>query len=224
MSAKIDSSTLDFLQELATNNNRDWFAQNKDRYIRAQGNIKTFMSELFDMMNKHDVIESFKSFRIYRDVRFSKDKSPYKSNLGTSFTRATEARRGGCYINIEPGNNFVAGGFWGPNSTDLKRIRKEIEYDAAPFRKIINTATFKKNFGQLEGEQLKTAPKGFSTDHPDIDLLRFKQYLIIRRFNDEVVLSTNFMEECDKTFQAMRPFFDYMSQTLTTDENGESIL
>lgn len=220
----IKKETLEFLKNLKDNNNREWFTEHKPKYDLAKENAKTFANELVVEMQKHDHIEGVKVFRIYRDVRFSKDKTPYKTNIGCGFTRATEALRGGCYLNIEPGNTFVGGGFWNPNAQDLKRIRNEFLFNSAPFRSIISSKKFKDYFGSLEGDELKTAPKGFDKEHPDIDLIRKKQFLIARRFSDKEVISTDFLEECNETFKAMRPFFDFMSETLTTNENGESIL
>jgi len=220
----ITKETLGFLNDLRDNNDRDWFTKNKPKYELAKDNAKAFGTELMEEMQKHDHIEGLKVFRIYRDVRFSKDKTPYKTNIGCGFTRATEKLRGGLYLNIEPGNTFVGGGFWGPNAADLKRIRNEFLFNAEPFRKIINAKKFKTYFGTLKGDELKTAPKGFDKEHPNIDLIRKKQFLIGRDFTDKEVFSKNFLTECNETFKAMRPFFDFMSETLTTNENGESII
>ena len=129
-----------------------------------------------------------------------------------------------CDLHIEDGGSFVGGGFWEPNNEDLQRVRKELELDASELRAIINDATFKQFFKNgLEGEELKTAPKGFDKTHPDIDLIRKKQFLIGRNFSNKEVLASNFKDEVVKTFAAMRPFFDYMSDVLTTDLNGESL-
>lgn len=220
----IKKDTLDFLKNLGNNNNRDWFTENKPKYELAKKDVTVFADALLEELSKHDHIEGKKVFRIYRDIRFSKDKTPYKTNIGCSFTRATEKLRGGMYLNIEPGNTFVGGGFWGPNAKDLKRIRNEFLFNAEPFRKIINSKKFKDYFGTLEGDELKTAPKGFDKEHPNIDLIRKKQFLIGRNFTDKEVMSDNFLKECNLTFKAMRPFFDFMSETLTTNENGESII
>ena len=119
--------------------------------------------------------------------------------------------------------SFVGGGFWEPNNEDLLRIRKELELDASDLREIIADETFKKFFGILEGEELKTAPKNFDKTHPNIDLIRKKQYLLTRKFTNAAVLSPNFKDEVIATFEAMRPFFNYMSDVLTTDLNGESL-
>lgn len=221
----IEKSTFQFLKNIKKNNNRDWFTEHKPKYVLAQDNIKAFANALMEEMQKHDHIEKTKVFRIYRDVRFSKDKTPYKTNFGCGFTRATAKLRGGLYLHLEPdGNTFAGGGFWGPNAADLKRIRNELLVNAEPFREIVSTKKFKDYFGTLEGEELKTAPKGFEKTHPNIDLIRKKQFLISRKFTDEEVLADDFLKECNLTFKAMRPFFDFMSETLTTNENGESIL
>lgn len=219
----ITKNTFDFLNQLKENNNRDWFAENKKLYETVLKNSKSFFSEVNTELSKTDSIEKMNVFRIYRDVRFSKDKSPYKTNFGVSFSRTKPMLRGGYYLHIEPNNSFVGGGFWDPNKEDLNRIRKEMELDASEMREIIADKNFKKMFGELMGEELKTAPKGFDKEHPDIDLIRKKQYLIMRRFNDKDVLSNSFKDEVLATFLVMRPFFDYMSSVLTTNLNGESL-
>ena len=223
----IPASALTFLTQLKHNNNRDWFAAHKDEYTTQLAHLETFASQLLAEMNQHDLIETptgKKSLhRIYKDTRFSKDKTPYKSNWSGSFTRATKQRRGGYYFHLESGNSMIAGGFWAPNAADLKRVRDDISYDPAPLRKILNSKTFKENFGTLQGEQLKTAPKGFDTTNDAIDLLRYKQYLLIRPFTDKEVLAPAFLQQANQTFRAMRPFFDYMSDVLTTDVNGEAV-
>jgi uncharacterized protein (TIGR02453 family) len=161
-------------------------------------------------------------FRIYKDVRFSKDKSPYKSNFGAGYSRTKPLLRGGYYLQIEPNNSFVGGGFWSPNSEDLFRIRKEFEADTSEFEKITSNNTFVKYFGELKGEAgVKTAPKGFDKNHPAIDLIKKKQFVVKRQFSNEEVISVDFQQDVIATFLAMRPFFDYMSEVLTTDLNGE---
>jgi uncharacterized protein (TIGR02453 family) len=226
--AIIFSSSLDFLKLIKKNNNRDWFNSHKERYISEYNQIVSFADALLAEMNKHDNIETAtgkKSLhRIYRDTRFSKDKTPYKTNWSGSFSRATKKLRGGYYFHIEPGNSFVAGGFWGPEPKDLRRIREEIAFDSSSLKKILKSKSFKKTFGSLVGEQLKTTPQGFEQEHKDIDLLRFKQFLLVKKFSDKEVLSDNFFKEVNTAFKNMRPFFNYMSEVLTTDMNGLSIL
>ena len=222
--AHIAATSLQFLKDLSANNHRDWFNTNKKHYELAQSNMKSFGNDLLQEMNKIDHIDTLKVHRIYRDVRFSKDKTPYKRNLSCSMVRATKMLRGGYYLHIEPGDSFLGGGFWAPNKEDLARIRKEIDFDAQPLRDIINNKTFKKTFGTLQGEQLKTAPKGYPKDHENVDLLRYKQFLVMQQFKDEKVIAPDFLKKVVAGFQAMRPFFDYMSEVLTTDENGIPIV
>ena len=217
----VDAATIRFLKDLHKNNNREWFAAHKSQYEAALENIRSVKDEVVKNLNKKDVIEDGRVFRIYRDVRFSKDKAPYKNNFGIHFTRAGKERRGGYYLQIEPGNSFAGGGFWAPEPGDLKRIREEIAYDDKPLRKIASHKTFVKYFGALQGDELKTAPSGFERDHPAIDLIRKKQFIISRQFTDKEVTDPGFLKEVVLTFEAMRPLFDYMSDVLLTDMNGE---
>ncbi|MCG8328940.1 MAG: DUF2461 domain-containing protein [Chitinophagales bacterium] len=223
----VSSSSLQFLRDLKENNNRPWFNENKSRYQEAQAEMAALAESLIERMNEHDELEPVTGkkslFRIYRDVRFSKDKSPYKTHLSGSLVRATKWRRGGYYFHVEPGASFIGGGFWAPNKEDLLRIRQEIAMDAKPLRKIITAPSFIETFDKLEGDQLKTAPKGFDRDHPDIDLLRYKQFLLSSSFTDEEVCSHDFVDKMNAAFQNMRPFFDFMSDVLTTDMNGVPI-
>ena len=226
--SKIEKSTLNFIKTLSKNNDRDWFNDNKDLYLMGHENMISFAESLLSKMNAHDNIENVNGkkclHRIYRDTRFSKDKTPYKSNWGGGLKRATSGLRGSYYFHIQPGNSFLAGGFWGPNTEDLKRIRQEIEVNSDEFYALIESAQFKSEFGELLGERLKTCPKGFDKEHPAIDLLRLKQFLVKKDFSDGEVLAENFSEKANQTFKEMRPFFDLMSSILTTDLNGESII
>ena len=222
--ARIHPSGFDFLKKLKKNNNREWFNAHKTEFLKELQLIETFADALLMNLNGHDEIETPSGkkslYRIYRDTRFSNDKTPYKTKWSGSFRRATKYRRGGYHFNIEQGNSFIAGGFWGPVPQDLKRIRDDIAFDATPLRKIVKSKYFVSLFKTLEGEQLKTTPAGFDANHEAIDLLRYKQFLLIRRFSDEEVLGNAFLKEANLTFKAMRPFFDYMSEVLVTDNNG----
>ncbi len=215
----LKASTFHFLSDLKKYNNRDWFTEHKARYQDAHQNVVDFMDALLIEMKKVDHIENESGkksmFRIYRDVRFSKDKSPYKTALSGSLTRATKWLRGGYYVHIEPGNVFLGVGFWNPNSADLKTIRDELALDATPLRTILNDTDFRSTWGKMRGDQVKTAPKGFAKDHPNIDLIRFKAYTFIRTFSDEEAQSDDFLFHVVSSFLAVRPFLNYMSEVLT---------
>lgn len=221
----LSKSNLEFLKNLQQNNNRDWFTENKSVYEKHHIETINFADAVLNEMRKHDNIETISGkkslMRIYRDVRFSKDKSPYKTNWGIGFSRATKLLRGGYYIHLAPGESFVGGGFWNPEPADLQRMRKEISISPKEFRAILSDKTFKNTFGELQGEKLKTVPKGFEKDDEAIDLLQFKQFLISKKFSDKEVLEPDFYKKVNETFKAMRPFFDFMSTALTTNENGE---
>lgn len=219
----ISKEELDFLSELVQNNNRDWFNENKKRFEKHQEVIKSLFQEINLGLSAKDNLEKMQIHRIYRDIRFSKDKTPYKNNFSVSYDRAKPYLRGGYYLHIQPGGSFIGGGFWEPNTEDLKRIRKEFELDDTQIRSIISEENFQKYFGSLQGAELKTAPKDFDKEHPAIDLIRKKQYLVYRRFTDKEVTNPDFKEEALSTFLAMRPFFDYMSDVLGTNLNGEPI-
>ncbi|RDI14390.1 DUF2461 domain-containing protein [Flavobacterium sp. AG291] len=220
----VSKEILDFLDLLSKNNNREWFTANKAEFQKIEKQAKFFFNDIGNELQKSDSIENIQMYRIYRDVRFSKDKSPYKNYLGAWYSRTKPFFRGSYYVHLEPGNCFVEGGFWMPNAEDLKRIRKEFELDDSEIREIINSSDFKKYFGTIRGEELKTAPKDFDKSHKAIDLIRKKQFLAVRKFTDAEVLDKSFNNEVFKTFAAMRPYFDYMSDVLTTNLNGESII
>ncbi|MBI3136670.1 MAG: DUF2461 domain-containing protein [Bacteroidetes bacterium] len=222
---QLDKSVFDFLKKLKKNNGRDWFNAHKEAYVQQHEKMILFADSLLKEMNKHDHIETAtgkKSLhRIYRDIRFSSDKTPYNTHFGGSFKRATAALRGGYYYHIEPGASFAGGGFWGPSPEDLKRIREDIALNGDELKAVLNSKKFKAGFGKLWGEALKTAPKGFDKEHPHMDLIKMKQFLISKSFTDEEVLAPDFHKKLSNTFKEMRPFFDYMSVALTTDGNGE---
>lgn len=222
---QFNKKSLNFLKTLKENNNREWFAEHKSQFKIAQDDAKIFYGAVQTNLEKHDEIEKFKLFRIYRDVRFSKDKTPYQPHFAGSFSRLGVELRGGYYLRIRPGESFMAGGFWAPNKEDLYRIRKEIEIDASEIRAVLKEEDFVNYFnGKFEGEELKSAPRGFDKNHTDIDLLRKKGFVAVRHFTDEEVLSKTFIDELDKSYKALRPFFDLFSDILTTDLNGESLL
>lgn len=216
----LQRSLFDFLSDLSQNNNREWFTLNKGLYQTELSHFKLFCDELYLKMESFDLLEGKNVFRIYRDVRFSKDKQPYKTHFSIGMTRATIWRRGGYYLHIQPGESFIGGGFWAPEPADLKRIRQELAADSSALEMITQSPDFKRFFGEIKGEKLKTAPQSFSKDHKNIELLKFKQFLLLRKLNDEEVFLDQFLDHVSDTFKQMLPFFDYFSDVLTTDENG----
>ena len=225
MSLKFSSNVLEFFKKLEKNNNRDWFNDHKKEFKSIEAEVKKCYSELFSMIKSHDDVDQFKMFRIYRDVRFSKNKSPYKTHFGGTFHRKKPELRGGYYLHIAPNDeSFIATGFWEPNTSDLQRMRKEFEMDDTEMRTILNNSSFKSVWGDLVGDELKTAPRDFDKDHKAIDLIKKKQYIFVKKYKDKEVLSDNFLEDVNTSFKAIRPYFDYMSEVLTTNLNGESII
>ncbi len=221
---QLSKEIFSFFKDLKKNNNRDWFTDHKSHFKSLEQQVKTFGEQLKDQLNTHDSIDRFKVFRIYRDVRFSKDKTPFKTHFGLTWHRTKPHYRGGYYLHLSPGNNFLDCGFWDPNPADLKRIRQEIDIDGEEYRSILNNKTFNSVWGELQGEAVKTAPKGYAKDHPHIDLLRFKQHIFTINYTDKEICQPDFINRADKALQAVRPFVDYMSEVLTTNADGESLI
>ncbi|AUS06772.1 DUF2461 domain-containing protein [Pseudotamlana carrageenivorans] len=225
MSLVLQPSVFDFFKRLEKNNNRDWFNENKQEFKAIESEVKTFYNTVLNQLNTHDEIDKLKIFRIYRDVRFSKNKLPYKTHFGGLFHRVKPRLRGGYYLHIQPNNeSFIATGFWDPAKEDLLRIRKEFEMDDSEIRDIIEEKSFKAVWGEFVGDEVKTAPKGFSKDHKSIDLIRKKQFLFVKKYSDKAVLDAHFLKNISQAFKTIRPYFDYMSDVLTTDLNGVSII
>jgi len=226
MSASIPKSVFTFFKKLEKNNNRDWFIENKPEFKAIEKDVKAVYNTILDNLNTHDEIDKLKVFRIYRDVRFSKNKLPYKTHFGGSFHRSKPRLRGGYYLHIQPNNeSFIATGFWEPAKEDLLRIRKEFEMDDSEIRDILADKNFNTIWGDtFVGDEVKTAPRGFAKEHKAIDLIKKKQYIFTKKFTDKAVLDANFLDEVNASFKAIRPFFDYLSDVLTTDLNGASLI
>lgn len=224
----IAPSTISFLRRLARNNDRDWFQQHKSEYLAAQANAEQFFDALIAEMNSQDDIETPSGkkalYRIYNDVRFSEDKTPYNPRFAGHLKRRKPQLRGGYYLWITPGYSRLGCGFAYPNPADLKRVRMDILHNYTDWRKMLSTRPIKKHFGEMIGDQVKTAPQGFPKDHPAIELLRYKQYWFEHAFSDHEITDARFLKNVTTIYRSIRPFFDYMSEVLTTDENGVSIL
>lgn len=219
MAAKLTQTTLDFLKDLSNNNDRNWFAEHKNRYEKASDEFKIFLAEVQQEFSKFDDLEKMKVYRIYRDVRFSKDKSPYKNHLSGSFAREGKYKRGGYYFEFLPGATMIGGGFWEPNKDDLKFLRDGIIREEKAYRKLIAgpEVSF---FGGVSGDSLKTAPQGFDKEHPAIELIRNKQFLLFKNFDDKTATSADFKDIIVDALCKMKVYFDFMSELLVFDENG----
>ena len=227
-SAIIQPTTFEFLKKLTRNNNREWFNNHKEEYLFAQANMHQWVDALIAKMNSHDQLETPSGkkslYRIYNDVRFSEDKKPYNPRFAGSLRRVKPMLRGGYYYWIKPGGSRIGCGFTYPSPEDLKRVRLDIQYNYKDWNKMLRSKSIVGNFGEMLGEQVKTAPKGFPKEHPAIELLRYKQYWFEHDFTDQEVVAPDFLHQVNKTYKAIRPFFDYMSDVLTTDLNGESVV
>lgn len=221
---QLSNDIFNFFTALSKNNHREWFMDHKPRFKSLETQVKQFGEDIKEALNRHDSIDRFKLFRIYRDVRFSKDKTPYKTHFGLTWHRTKPHYRGGYYLHLAPKDCFLACGFWDPNPADLKRIREELAMDAQEFRNLIAAPDFAAVWGKLEGSELKTAPRDFDKDHPDIDLIRKKQFLFVKPFDEKTVCSPDFLQQVDAALQTVRPFVDYMSDVLTTNRDGESVI
>ncbi len=219
----ISKATFQFLRDLSRNNDRDWFNANKQRYEIAKAEFESFIDALIDRISEFDgSIAHHRAkdcvFRIYRDVRFSRDKSPYKTHFGAHITSAAKRSeihsRAGYYIHLEPGASMLAGGAYLPKGPWLKAIRQEIEYNADEFKKILAADGFRKYFGTIEGEKLKKAPQGYAADHPEIELLRFKSFLATHNCSDAEVLDDKFLEHCSGVFKALFPFDQFLNRAM----------
>ncbi|GCC52662.1 TIGR02453 family protein [Chryseotalea sanaruensis] len=224
----IKKYTLDFLKALASNNNREWFQENKERYLASQENMIEWLDTLLAQLSKHDQLKTANGkealYRIYNDVRFSKDKAPYNPRFAGNIKRLKPFLRGGYYFWIKPGASRIGCGFTYPNAEDLLRIRQDIAINYEDWHMLLKNKKLKNTFGTLQGETVKTKPKGFSKDHVAIDLLRHKQFWFEKSYSDKEVLSKDFLKMVNNDFKVIRPFFDYMTEILTTNSNGESIL
>lgn len=211
----------EFLSDLKQHNNKPWFEQHRAEYELARARFENFVDELIlaygGMEDFAGITAKDCVMRIYRDTRFSKDKSPYKINMGATLAPGgKKSERLGYHLHLQPQDqSLIAGGLYMPSPDQLARFRTAIDQDAAPFKALLTDREFKKYFGTLEGEKLKSVPQGYSRDHPDIELLRFKQVLVVHRLSDETVLSPKFGKHMIKAFTAMKPFLDYFNMILT---------
>lgn len=213
----MQSSTLQFLRTLEKNNNREWFNENKTTYQEAQQDVISFVEKLIEEMGVFDEeigkADAKKSlFRIYRDTRFSKDKSPYKTNFGASLGMGKGSQKAGYYLHIEPCKSFLAGGIYMPESSVLKEIRKEISAFGEEFLTIVEKDEFRNYFRGLSVEdKLKKVPQGFEKDDKMAEFLKLKHYIVTHPVSDEQLLNENAAKEFAKIYEAMKPLNDFLN-------------
>lgn len=216
---RINKTTLEFLNGLKYNNNREWFLENQSDYKEAKSNFESFVQQLINEAIVFDpILKGLEAknciFRINRDIRFTNDKSPYKTNFGAFIVRGGKKngdKYAGYYFHVEPGSSMIAGGAYVPPSPWLNAIREMISDEPQKFLKITGDKNFVKYFGKVDGERLKTAPKGYPSDHPYIELLKLKSYLALNEVRDEDVLKPDFFEYVINVFRAMKPLNDFLS-------------
>ena len=223
----ISAEALQFLEDLVANNNTDWMHANKKRYENYKKDYHSFIASILAEMKPLDQsLEPLEikncTFRINRDIRFSKDKSPYKTNMGVWLTQNKFRKNSpGYYIHFEKGNSFIAGGVWCPEVNELKKIRKEIAFFYDDLNEILSNKTFKSTFGELTREEantLKKAPKDFDPNHPAIEFLKLKSYTVSQKIDDKIFTDKDFSKIISEKLILMKPMNDFLRRALETEE------
>ena len=220
----IHSSTVSFLKELKRNNNKTWFDNHKAEFLSAKNDFESFVQEIIKVISAFDNdIKDLQAknctFRINRDIRFSKDKTPYKTNMGASFNRGgKKSIFGGYYFHLEPGGkSFVGGGLWMPDPIALKKLRQEIDYCFPEFQKIISNPSFKKQYNNLEmneGQMLVNVPKGYDKENPAASFLKLKSFVATKNIPDTLLTNSGLLKETAKAFEALAPLVKFMNRSL----------
>ncbi|MCK5774823.1 MAG: DUF2461 domain-containing protein [Bacteroidales bacterium] len=215
----MENQIFEFLKELTLNNRKEWFDTHKTRYLLAKENMESMVEDAIWQISEFDntiADQQVKKclFRIYRDVRFSKNKTPYKTNMGAVIVPGgKKTGKAGYYIHIEPGGSFLGGGVYLPEAKILKSVREEVLYEIDEFRSVIEKPRFVKLFGSIHGEKLKRPPKGFPADFKDVELLKLKSFALFHPISDEQVLRDDFIEYATAVFKEMRPFNNFINRT-----------
>lgn len=209
---------LDFIAGLKQNNHKDWMDAHREEYLAAKAEFEKLINFLIPQLQQfdesiHGVLAKDCIFRINRDIRFSKDKSPYKTNFGAFMAEGgRKTWKAGYYLHLEPGDeSMIAGGIYMPPGEVLKKIRQEVDYNPAELKKIVSQEKFRQNFEEIQGEKLKTAPKGYPADHPNIEFLKLKSYTVLQKVPDRVVKSAEFPDKVVEVFSVMHPFNEYLN-------------
>ncbi len=215
----IEKSTLQFLTDLKKNNTKEWFDANRKRYESAKEDVQNITAQLIKEIGVHDediaqlqVKEC--TFRINRDVRFSKNKAPYKSNISAIFSKGgKKADTAGFYVHIEPGGAFVAAGYWNPEAKKLASVRQEIDYNLDEWKKILSSKKFKQHFteGLSKEDALQRPPKGYDEENPAIEFLKLKSFIVSKKITDAELLDKNYTKNIVSIFTAVKPMLDFLN-------------
>jgi len=216
----LNPDILAFLTELDKNNNREWFEKNKSWYLSSKNSFEEFTAQLIQLAKSIDPEIGYLEpkncvFRIYRDVRFSKEKTPFKNNMGAYISKGGKnSDLAGYYFHLQPGESFVAGGKYQPTGPILKAIREAIFYEPENFRAILDKPSFKKHFKGIMGDTLKTAPQGYPKDHPDIDLLKYKDYAVFEPLGTDILKSPKILEEIESSWRQLKTLNDFLNKAM----------
>lgn len=214
------SQIFDFLNQLKENNNREWFNDHRETYKSALSEFEGIVGQLIASVGQFDdsirLLEPKECiFRIYKDTRFSKNKEPYKTNMGAYLSRGgRKSRYSGYYVHFEPEGSFLSGGIYLPEPAVLKRVREDIDIYYEDLLNITNSPSFAKFFPKLHGDKLKTNPKGYSKDNPAIDLLKHKSLYVMRMLSNKEVTSPSYIAEATETFRELKPFNDFLNRAI----------
>lgn len=217
----INKKTFDFLAAVAENNNREWFAEHKDWYEESRENVLGLVAELVKGLSTIDPLIAADTdpkkalLRIYRDVRFSKNKDPYKKNFGIWFSAKSKGgNEPGYYLNIQPGNSFIAGGYWMPEAPHLKLIRQEIDYNIGDFKAIIDDKNFAKHFKLSSSNALKNVPKGYDPEDPNIEYLKLKSFEVLKKIPDEEFFDPKIVDKLKSSWQLIYPLVAFLRSAI----------
>ena len=229
LSPTVSPATLRFLRELKENNSREWLAANRPAYETAKAEWETFVEALLERICQFENFGDLKAkdcvFRINRDVRFSKDKSPYKLNFAAAIgLGGRRSKYLDYYLHLQPGESFLGGGVYAPEGGQLAKLRQEIHYNAAEVKKIIFEPTFRNYFGEVQGTKLKTTPKGYDKNHPELALLQQQQFFFMHSFTDAEVAAPDFLEKVVEGCRILKPLLDFLNYILFEEEPEEKIL
>lgn len=219
----INKGTIDFLKKLKKNNSKEWFDNHRELYVNAKENYLEFVTEVLTSMKSIDtslvdIQPKNCVFRINRDIRFSNNKDPYKTNFGASFSKGgKKIACAGYYFHLEPGTSFIGGGYWMPQGEDLQKIRQEIDYNFDEFQKIISSKAFVNYFDTLDSkEKLIRPPKGYEKDNPALDFLQLKSFIVMASIDDKELLDKTIVTNVVAHFKAMKPLVDFLNRAIDT--------